>query len=167
VIEVGEPIPLDGGHPIAVADTFAKLAANDYNVPAGEELVEEPKISPASEAGEAPKPLRSGGFIVDVLQREFGVLTREGEVEEFVKETDCALLTEATILVCSLIFFVPCRAHMPCSYSFPPSHSGYLSIDDFPTHIPRLVDVNASRSDSGTPDYQSRTVRVSSFWTPT
>lgn len=118
MIEVGEPIPLDGGHPIAVADTFAKLAANDYNVPAGEELVEEPKISPGPEAGEAPNPLLSGGFIVDVLQREFGTLTREGEVEEFVKETDCALLTEATILVRSLIFFTPCLAHTRSLFAF-------------------------------------------------
>ena len=94
-IEIGEPLPPDGGPHIDVADTFAKLAANDYNVPAQEELVEGAVISP----GEALKPAGTGASIVNVLQNEFGILTREGEVEEFMKETDCALLTEATILV--------------------------------------------------------------------
>jgi hypothetical protein len=120
-----EPSPIDeGDHPFDIADTFAKLAANDYNVPAREELVEEAAICSEAEPG-AAKPPRTGDFIVKVLEREFGVLTREGEVEEFMKETDCALLTEATILVCFPTFLALCPTHVLLIHS----NSGYLSND--------------------------------------
>lgn len=46
---------------------------------------------------------------MNVLQHEFGTLAREGETEVFLKEMDCALLTEATILVS---LFIPYPTHL-------------------------------------------------------
>lgn len=109
-----EPVLLidETDRPFDIAHTFAKLAANDFNIPAREELVQETAISPEAETGEASKPPRTGEFIVKVLEREFGVLAREGESEVFMKETDCALLTEATILVRFPTFLTLCTAHV-------------------------------------------------------
>jgi hypothetical protein len=103
VSEPDEVPDISRQHGLSNAARLAKLTVNNYSLPSTQTAglygdTGESKVPPPP-----PAPTRDGKRVVAVLQREFGVWTHGDEVEEFIKETDCALLTDITILVSPFI----------------------------------------------------------------
>lgn len=195
--EVEEPKPINAPSVIrrfSNTGRLAQLTVNNFNLSSSESILgKEDRSSsttttdtpapPLTSANSDPPPApRDKNRIVKVLEREFGVLAVGDEVEEFVKETDCALLTDATILVRSFPFpllSVETRREDeedrlgPDSRSPRPSianpihhlHStGHAPTNHPPLHIPRLAPLRAPRPRARSANHQSRSLHCASPW---
>lgn len=73
---------------------LAQLTVNNYNLPVATSSPDS-VVAPLPAPREGPDP----AVVLKVIQREFGVIAREGEEEEFFREVDAALVFDTTILV--------------------------------------------------------------------